>query len=201
MPNVADRLALLLEVHGDSYRSAAELCGLDHTTLMRIGRGETENSVSIQRIADAYGVPVHWMRGEPDIGTDFAFAVLSRPVQERIMFLWERERRAAYGLEFLLMYAPQRYTVRHLAELVRVPESEMEVILAGGHGAVDRCNVEHLCAETGLPVQWFQTGLLGCEDQEELLVRMATQALTALAEAVGANVTRAEIEAAANALI
>lgn len=59
VPTLADRMALLMAVHGDSYRSVAERCGLDHTTLMRVARGETENPATLAKIAEeGYGVPV-----------------------------------------------------------------------------------------------------------------------------------------------
>ena len=201
MPTPAQRLALLLEVHDDSLRSAAQRCGLDHTTLMRVKGGETENPATLAKIAEGYGVPVMWMRGEPDLATDFMFRVLSRPLQERVMFLWERERRVAYAVKFLLQYAPAKYTVDHLAEVLAITSLEVQGMVVRGSGSVPGKQLQQLCAETGLPLDWFRSGLIGYVDEEQLLVGLATHALSSLAAKVGADLTEEQIAEMAAAMV
>jgi transcriptional regulator with XRE-family HTH domain len=201
MPTPSERLALLLEVHDDSLRSAADRCGLDHTTLMRVRNGETENPATLQRIASAYGVTVTWLRGERDLAVDFSFEVLLRPLQERVMFLWEHDRRIAYALDFLRRYAPEKYTVEHLAATMTLPSADLQGMITRGHGAVSAKQLERLSTETGLPMEWFRTGMIGCEDQDEILVGLAELVLSHLAESEGVEVTPDEIHEAALALI
>lgn len=200
MATPAERLALLLKVHGDSYRTAAELSGVDHTTIMRVERGETENPATLAKIAEGYGVPMAWMRGNGDLATDFVFAVLSRPLNERVLFLWEPSRRAGFALNFLGRYEEHPYTCARLAELVQVPQSEMEGILKGEFRPIPMTALERLCCETGLPVEWFRTGLVGREDQQEMMVGLAEWALTTLAQDLGVEVSPEEIHEAAVAL-
>lgn len=195
MPAVAERLALLLEVHGESFRSAAELCGLDHATLLRIVRGNTESPASLARIAAGFKVPLAWMRGEGDLTTDFMFAVLSRPLQERAMFLWKRERRVAFALNFLHRYRPEAYSPDRLAQTLSLSCSAVQGIMAGSDAPVAAAPLERLCGETGLAMDWFRTGLVGREDEEELLVALATHVLTSVTSAVGIKLTKDEAEA------
>lgn len=201
MPTPAQRLALLMEAHDDSFRSAAERCGLDHTTLMRVKGGETENPATLAKIAEGYEVPVMWMRGEPDLATDFMIGVLSRPLQERVMLLWERDRRAPYALSFLHNYDSKQYTWPWLAQVLEQPESDVERMVKCGHGQVGMAKLERLCTQTGLPIHWFESGLVGREDEEEILVGLAELVLTHLAEEEGVEVTKDEIHEAAVALI
>lgn len=199
MPNPAERLALLLEVYGDSYRSAGQLCDLDHTTLMRVGRGESENPATMAKIAEGYGVPVDWFRGERDLDTDFAFAVLRRPLRDRVLFLWQPDRRTWFALQFLLTH--DRFTMAQLAELLQVGEPTIESFLRLEKAPLTAARIDDLCRQTGLPLDWFQTGMVGREDEEELLAGMAEWALASLAEAMGLTVTQDEIHAAALALV
>ncbi|HEY3366396.1 MAG TPA: helix-turn-helix transcriptional regulator [Symbiobacteriaceae bacterium] len=190
-----------MELHDDSYRRAAERCGLDHTTLARVARGDTENPETLEKIASGYGVSLVWMRGERDVAIDFAFAVLAWPLVDRAWFMHKPEWRTAYGMEFLRQYDPERYTMGRLGELLDLPEAEVEILLSGEHGLVSRSNFRKLCTDSGLPIKWFQAGVLDCENEEELLVEMAAQALSNLAKRLGANVTSEEIQVAARALV
>lgn len=201
MATPGERLSLLLRVHGDSYRSAAEVCGLDHTTIMRVERGETENPATLAKIAEEYGVPLGWMRGEPEIATDFAFAILARPLRDRVLVLWERERRLGFALQFLQSYAPDRFRISYLAQLLQVEEADVVGFLEQNKGLLPASKIERLCRETGLPLSWFQTGMVGREDEEELLVGLAERALANLAEALGLTVSEEEIQQAALALV
>jgi transcriptional regulator with XRE-family HTH domain len=196
----AERLSLLLKAHGHSFHNAGDLCGVDHTTVMRMARGETESPVTLQKVAEGYGVPLAWLRGERDLTTDFAIEVLSRPLRERVLFIWEPERRTAYALDFLHRYDGQ-YTAARLADLLQVPEADVEGILSRGRGQVARSALERLAAQTGLPANWFQTGLVGREDVEEMLVGLAELVVTTLAEALGADVTDEEVREAAIAMV
>lgn len=201
MATPGERLALLLRVHGDSYRSAAERCGLDHTTIMRVERGETENPATLAKIATSYGVPVSWLRGDGDLATDFALAVLLRPLRDRVQFLCQRERRLSFALQFLLSYAPDRFTVARLAAVLQVEEPTVTGLLEHDKRHLPVVKIQRLCAETGLPLSWFQTGVVDREDEEELLVGLAEWALSSVAEAVGLTVTEDEIREAALALV
>jgi len=201
MATPAERLALLLEVHGDSLRSAAERCGLDHTTLMRVKNGDTENPATLAKIAEGHGVPLSWMRGDLDLATDFVFAVLSRPLSERVLFLWEPSRRVSYALTFLSQYEPDRYTCSHLAGLLQLPQAGLEGVLKGEAKDLPRSALERLCAESGLPLDWFHTGLVGREDEHEMLVGLAEWALTSLAQKLGVEISREETQEAALALV
>lgn len=200
MPTAAERVSLLLRVHGHSYHAAGDLVGVDHTTIMRVVRGETENPATLQKISESYGVPLLWLRGEPDLMTDFSCAVLSSPLRERVLFLWEPERRIAYALDFLRRYSDQ-YTRTTLAEVLKLPQEEVEGIVARGRGKVPRPALERLAAHTGLPARWFCTGLIGREDEEELLTGLAELVLTTLAERVGAKVSQEEVREAAVAMV
>lgn len=201
MPTPAERLALLLEVHGESLRGAAELCGLDHTTLMRVKRGETEGPGTLAKIAEGFRVPISWMRGEPHLAMDFTCAVLTCPLEERVLFLWDGERRIAHALGFLRQYDPNRYTLARLGELIQLPECRVAAILNQGSGLLEGANVENFISESGLPAKWFQTGLVGRENEEELLVGLAAHVLTNLTQAYGVEITRDELWEAANALV
>lgn len=201
MPTPAERLGLLVEVHGVSLRCAAEMCGLDHTTLMRVRDGETVNPDTLAKIAEGFGVPVSWMRGERDLATDFMFAVLSRPLQERVMFLWERGQRIAFSLRFLRQYTPEQFTAARLSDLLQMPQSEVEGMLVEERVPAAGCKIDRLCSETGLPVTWFETGLVGREDEDEILVGLTHHALTTLAQAVGADLPAEDLLEAAIALV
>jgi hypothetical protein len=168
---------------------------------MRVRDGQTENPDTLAKIAEGFGVPVSWMRGERDLATDFALEALSRPLQERVMFLWKRETRLAYAITFLHGYDPAKYTIARIAELTGLPESRVIGTVIRRDGVVGSVNIDRLCTETGLPADWCRTGLIGLEDEDELLFGLATHVLANLAEAVGAEVTREEIEEAASALI
>lgn len=202
MPTPSERLALLLKVHNHSYRDAGKLCDIDHTTIMRVDRGETENPATLAKIAEGYRVPVAWMRGDRHLTTDFAFDVLSRSLQERVLFLWERERRVALALNFLRQYAPETYTVDHLAELMGLSSSQVEACIAQqGHGKLSNTELERLSTGTGLPLSWFQAGLVGREDEEEMLVGLASHILTSLANKLGVDFSEEEIHMMAVALV
>lgn len=202
MPTPAERLALLMEVHGDSYRSVAERCGLDHTTVMRVARGETENPATLAVIAnEGYGVPVSWLRGERDLVCDFSFAVLLLPLRERVGFLWDRERRLAYALAFVHQYDPDRFTTDNLADILQVPKAQVVGILETGHGRIQISKLDQLAVATRLPAEWIQTGLVGREDEEQMLTGLAEWALSSLAQKVGLEVTEEEIHEAAVALL
>lgn len=200
MPSPGERLALLMKVHGDSSRGAGERCGMDHATIIRVRSGETENPATLGRIAEAYGVPLTWLQGEPDLSTDFAMAVLGRTVQERKRFVWDRGFRYAFALGFLRAYSPETYTLDRLAALTGLSGGQMAMVLAKGRGLLADGAVRRL-KETGLPGEWLETGLLGREAERPLLVEMAVEALRELAEAVGADVAEDEIKAAALALV
>lgn len=201
MPTPGERLALLLEVHDDSLRMAAERCGVDHTTLMRIKNGDTENPASLAKIAEGYGVPVNWMRGDRDLATDFALTVLSRPLQERVMFLWQRERRLAFALCFLRDYAPETNTIEHLADVLHLSSSEVHSTMIRGLGTVTPSQLESLCSNTGLPMDWFRTGLIGQEDEHELLIGLTVKALATVSARFKVGLTEAEIHEMAIALV
>lgn len=201
MATPCERLTLLLRVHGDSYRSAAERCGLDHTTVMRVERGETENPATLAKIAESYGVPVGWLRGDKDLATDFAFAVLLRPLRERVLFLCQRERRLIFALQFLVAFAPDRFTVAWLAQVLQVEESAVTGLLEQSPVHLPAGKLQRLSAETGLPLSWFQTGMVGGEDEEEMLIGLAEWALSSLAQAVGLAVPEDELHEAAVALV
>lgn len=200
MPTPAERLTQLLKVHGHSYHQAGDLCGVDHTTVMRTARGDTESPVTLQKVSEGYGVPLAWLRGERDLAIDFAFDVLSRPLRERVLFIWEPGRRIAYAIDFLHRYDEQ-YTAERLAGLLQVPKTDVESMLARGRGQVARSALEGLAAHTGLPANWFRTGLVGREDEEEMLVGLAELVLTTLAEALGTGVTEEEVREAAIAMV
>lgn len=199
MPSPAERLAVLLEVHGDSYRSAGQLCGLDHTTLMRVGRGESENPATLAKIAEGYGVSLEWLRGERHPSTDFAFAVLSQPLRDRVLFLWEPAMRVGFALRFLVRHGS--YTVGELAELLQVDTSVVESLAGQNKGNVPAQKLEELCKKAGLPFPWFQTGMVGREDEQELLQGMAEWALDSLADTLGLDVTEHELKAVARTLV
>lgn len=201
MATPGERLALLLRVHGGSYRSAAELCGVDHTTIMRVERGETENPATLARIAESYGVPVSWLKGDGDLATDFAFSVLLRPLRDRVQFLCQRERRLSFALQFLQEYAPDRFPAARLAEILQIEESAVAGMMELDQGHLPTGKIQRLCGETGLPLIWFQAGVVGREDEEEILGGLAEWALSSLAEAVGLTVTEEEIREAALALV
>lgn len=201
MPTPSERLILLLEVHDDSLRSAAERCGLDHTPLMRVKNGDTENPATLAKIAEGYGVPGSWMRGERDLATDFIFSVLSRPLSERVLFLWEPNRRVSFALAFLSRYEPEQYTISHLAGILQLPQSGVEGLLKGEPRALGNQALERLNAETALPLDWFHTGLVGREDERELLVGLAEWALSSLARELGVEISPEEIQEAALALV
>jgi len=201
MATPAERLALLLKVHGDSYRTAAELCGVDHTTIMRVERGATENPATLAKIAEGYGVPVSWTRGEKDLPTDFAFSVLSRPLRDRVAFLCQRERRLSFALQFLQAYDPDQFPVSRLAQLLHVQEPAVAGVLEQNRMNLPPVRTRSLCVETGLPISWFETGLVGREDEQELMVGLAEWALSSIAEKVGLDLTADEVHEAALGLI
>lgn len=201
MPSLAERLALLLEVHGDSYRSAAELTGLDHTTLMRVANGDTKSPATIQRIAESYGVPSEWLQGQKDLVTDFVLGLMSRPLQERVRLLWERDRRVAYALNFLQQYDSTMFSVTRLAEVMGMSSTEVRSIVATRHCAVTNSHLERLCEASKLPLDWFRTGLIGREDEEELLTGLANLVLTSLSQRLGADISESTIQSAAKSMV
>lgn len=201
MPTPAERLAMLMKVYGDSTRIAGERCGIDHTTITRVRNGDTENPATLERIAEGYGVPLSWFRGEPDLATDFAMAVLARPLPERIEFIWDRERRIGFALAFLTTYAPKPHTVPGLAALLGLSLAEVEGILQHRRGSVDSLKLDSLCTKTGLPHHWLRTGLVGREDEEALLAGLAEWALTSLLARVGVEIEQQQMQKAVRAMI
>lgn len=201
MPTPGERLAVLLEAHGDSTRTAAELCGLDHTTIIRVRQGETENPATLAKIAEGYGVPLTWLQGQQHLATDFVYAVLTRPIKDRVLLLCEPQRRLTYAIRFLVDYDPGVFTPEHVARLLGLLPSEVEAMLAGGLAPVNAQKARDFCAAAGLPEAWMACGLVGGEDEEVLLQGLAEHALRTLAEVLGAKLDDERLRSAAVALV
>lgn len=184
MPAPADRLALLLEAYGDSYRSAAELCGLDHTTLIRVRQGEIVSPVTLQRIAEGYGVPVSWVQGEKDVRIDFELHVLRQPTEARIELMWSQGERVAFAIRFLADYDPEAFSPDRLAARLDVDQAALEGLMTGVLPDADR--IASKLSPVGVPAAWLETGVLDETDAEDFLPNLVQQALQNLAEAVGA---------------
>lgn len=184
LPTPAERVALLMKVQGDSYRTAGELCGLDHTTIRAAATGETENPATLQRIAEAYGVPDEWIRGRPDVRVDFELHVLARPDEERVRLLWHKGERVAFALQFLASYDSGRFAPERLAEQLGVETADFEGLLTGGTGSVDLV-AKRLEAVAGIPGAWLECGVLDADDAEDFLSELVGQAIRELGAAVG----------------